>query len=162
MISRIFLCFVLTLIVCVAVEAVQVYNYNVTVKTADSPNFSSHKGKLKLAVFSIDQYAKSREDYVLTPYNVKLAKSHFYTASIASFASLKNMTSVYLRWTLASPYNPYYLMKKPSIYFEPIIFNSTYIDPKTHMLVTKSRKFCPLTTPVQIKHGNGSSFYPCV
>ncbi|XP_015790662.1 uncharacterized protein LOC107367476 [Tetranychus urticae] len=140
----------------------QVFNYNVTVKTSGSTKFTDHDGKLKLSVISTNGTKVSQADFVLTPNDVNLAMNRNYTSLIASFAPLNNITSVYLRWTLSSPYNPYYAIKKPSIFFDPIVFVYNYIDPRTHISSKLSRKFCPPTQPIGIKHSDGASFYPCV
>ncbi|XP_015788401.1 uncharacterized protein LOC107365426 [Tetranychus urticae] len=142
-------------------DANQVFNYVVTIKTADN-KFSSHEGKLNLDILSSNGLTSSQEDFELTPNGVKLAKNHVYTANIASFSPLDNITSVYLGWNLVSNYNLFYKIKKPMVYFDPITIGTTYDDPNSHMSVTLNRKFCPTTLPIGIKSGKGASFHPCI
>ncbi|XP_015790619.1 uncharacterized protein LOC107367432 [Tetranychus urticae] len=159
--SKIFLAFVLAVNLYVVIDAAQVFSYEVTVKTADK-KFDSHEGKLKLSVMSYDSKKTSQEDFVLTPTDVKIKKDRTYTAAIASFAPLNNITSVYLRWTLASPFNPYYAIKKPKIYFDSVTLTTSIVNPYTHVASSQSRKFCPEKIPIGIKHADGATFNSCI
>ncbi|XP_015790732.1 uncharacterized protein LOC107367534 [Tetranychus urticae] len=158
--SKILLAFVLAVNICVIIDAAQVYSYEVIVKTADK-KFSSHDGKIKISVLSSDSVKTSQEAFVLTPTDVKIKQDKTYTATISSVAPLNNITCVYLRWSLASPYNPVYAVKKPVIYFDPIIVSNSVVDPNTQISVSASRKFCPATIPIAIKHADGASFDAC-
>ncbi|XP_015790624.1 uncharacterized protein LOC107367441 [Tetranychus urticae] len=149
--------------ICIITVTAQVYNYGVTVRTA-SKKFDSHDGKLKLSITSpnSDNSKKNTaQEFVLTPNDIKIKREKIYTATISSIAPLQNITSVYLRWTLASPYNPYYAINKPKIYFDSVTLSTATLNPYTHLASSESRKFCPTTIPIGIKHADGATFNSC-
>ncbi|XP_015790628.1 uncharacterized protein LOC107367447 [Tetranychus urticae] len=158
--AKILFAFVLAVNICIITATAQVYSYSVSVKTADK-EFSSHDGKIKISVLSSDSVKTSQEDFVLTPNDIEIKKDETYNYAIPLIAPLENITSVYLRWTLASPYNPYYAIKKPKIYFDSVTLVSTYIVPFIHQIGSKNRKFCPETIPIGIEHADGATFNPC-
>ncbi|XP_015794346.1 uncharacterized protein LOC107370897 [Tetranychus urticae] len=166
--SRYFVCIPLAFIVlsCISIWSTdgvsQIYNYNVTVQTAGSPKFDDHDGKLKIKLLYKTETATSEEDFVLTPNAVKIEPNHHYESTIASFGSLVNISSIYLRWTLASPYNPIYKIKKPSIYFDSLSLTQINSDSSDYITTIKKRRFCPPVFPVGIKHSDGATFYPCI
>ncbi|XP_053212250.1 uncharacterized protein LOC128395791 [Panonychus citri] len=143
----------------------QYYSYNVTIKTSSAIKFSEHKGKIKIDINYTNSAIKSistgKEHFTLTPNDVKIAMNRNYTSQIYSFVPLANISSIDLRWTLKSPYNPIYLMSTPIIYFDPILISHNYNDPNSHLIVTLVSKYCPITTPIGIKHKSKSTFYPC-
>ncbi|XP_015790621.1 uncharacterized protein LOC107367437 [Tetranychus urticae] len=159
--SKIFFAFFLAVYICIITVNAQVYSYGVSVKTADK-EFGSQKGKIKLAIMSTNTVKTTQEDFVLTPNDIKIKKDRTYTATVSSIAPLNNITSVYLRWTLASPYNPYYAIKKPTIYFDSVTLSTSIVNPYTHLAVSQSCKFCPATTPIGIKHADGATFNSCI
>ncbi|XP_015786730.1 uncharacterized protein LOC107363970 [Tetranychus urticae] len=142
-------------------NADQVFNYDVTVQTSGSTQFSAHDGKLKLSVVKMG--GKTQEDFVLTPNDVNLTMNSEYTGQITSSIELEDIKSVYLQWTLATPYNPYFAIKKPSIYFDQIVFGYKYraMTYRTHINMKKLQKFCPPTQPIGIEHADGASFNAC-
>ncbi|XP_015793896.1 uncharacterized protein LOC107370417 [Tetranychus urticae] len=142
-------------------NADQVFNYDVTVHTSGSTKFSAHDGKLKLTV--VKSSGKTQEDFVLTPNDVNLTMNSKYTGQIASSVELEDIKSVYLQWTLATPYNPYFAIKKPSIYFDLIVFGYKYkaMAYRTHINMQKVQNFCPSTQPIGIEHADGASFNAC-
>ncbi|XP_053213597.1 uncharacterized protein LOC128396966 isoform X2 [Panonychus citri] len=141
-------------------SAATTFAYNVTVKTA-STKFDEQKGNLKLSILYKDGNKNPQEEFKLTQDDVTISMSRAYNSVISSFAPLGNITSIYLRWTLAAPYNPIYLISKPAIYFDPIVLSNTFTDASTHLTINQVRKFCAPTSPVAIKHSDGASFYPC-
>ncbi|XP_053200392.1 uncharacterized protein LOC128385544 [Panonychus citri] len=156
-----FVSFIILISVDVTISS-PVYNYNVTIKTSGSPKFESHQGKLKMNILYQSESGTSQEDFVLTPVDVKIEPNREYQSTIASFSPMANITSIYLRWTLASPYNPIYKIKKPVVYFDSITLTHINSDSAIHMTITQSRRYCSPVSPTAIKHADGNTFYPCV
>ncbi|XP_053210066.1 uncharacterized protein LOC128393858 [Panonychus citri] len=158
--SAVFVLFTINSSITYGAPSSPVYTYNVTVKTS-SAKFDDHNGKLKMSIMYRNGTKSNQEDILLTPDDINIARDRTYNSTIASFAPLANITSVYLRWTLKSPYNPKYVFSKPSIYFDPIAISYKFFDPNLHSTVIQSRRFCPPTSPVAIKHSDGANFFPC-
>ncbi|XP_025017741.1 uncharacterized protein LOC112539441 [Tetranychus urticae] len=154
--SKIIFAFILAVNICTITTA-QVYSYKVAVSTAYR-EFDSHEGKLKLSVMSNDTNKITREDYLLTPNDVELKRDSTYTAKISSIAPLDHITSVYLRWTLATPNNTAYATKKPTIYVNPVKLKMFTLLPLPSFSPCEIHIFYPETFPIGITNEDEANF----
>ncbi|XP_025017725.1 uncharacterized protein LOC112539438 [Tetranychus urticae] len=155
--SKILFAFVLAVNICIITATAKVYTYGVIVRTANK-DFESHEGKLKLSVISNNTNKITQEDFELTPNDVEIMQANKYATTISSFAPPDKITSVYLRWTLSQPDNPYNAIEKPTVYFKSVNLNFFEFRQDPQWSPCTSYKFYPETIPIGIKHADGAIF----
>ena len=141
-----------------------VYGYNVTIVTSSDKDrkFDSVTGKFKIDMKGKDASGKNFSHYiVLNPDGDEIKFNRSYSFPAAAQYPIENITDVFLRWTLKSPFNPIYLINKPKVYFDRITLQANQLERGITTLST--RIYCgKKRKPVGIRHDEGELFETCL